>query len=129
MDTLVLKDFMTASPHSIEPHENLLKARDRMREHGCRHLPVLVQGRVVGVLSERDILSAYPTTHSDLTKMTVGETMMEEVFKLEQGDLVRDACRLMLKNKLGSILVMDKSKLVGIFTDSDAMRALLKVIG
>jgi CBS domain-containing protein len=35
----------------------------------------------------------------------------------------------MLKNKLGSILVMDKSKLVGIFTDSDAMRAMLKVIG
>lgn len=129
MNAMKLKDFMTPSPHSIEPHENLLKARDRMRDHGCRHLPVLVQGRVVGVISERDILSAYPTSNSDLTRISVGETMMEEVFKLEQGDLVSDACKLMLKHKLGSIVVMEQSKLVGIFTDSDALKALLTIIG
>ena len=55
MSTPTVKDFMTEMPHTINEDLSLKKAMEMMHEYGCRHLPVLHGGKVVGILSDRDI--------------------------------------------------------------------------
>ncbi len=121
--------FMSTSAHGIEPNETLAVARQRMQDHKFRHLPVRSGGRVVGMLSERDlyVLALFPEI--DFKKAKVNFAMTPEPYKVSPETAVAHVATEMAARRIGSALVVDdEDHLLGIFTDTDALVALGKVL-
>src|SRR5262249_10830073 len=75
-----VREYMTPAPHTIAPTSSLAKAVRTMRDHQVRHLPVVDHDRVVGVLSQRDILIMESLPGVNPTEVRVDEAMVREVF-------------------------------------------------
>lgn len=119
-----MQHVMTRSPETIRPEDVLLKAKEMMDAGGFRRLPVVREGRVVGILTERDLRE-----HGGYLKSTkVDAIMRAPVVTVESKASVEEAARLMLRNKIGGLPVVDGGKLVGIVTSSDLLRAFLDVV-
>jgi acetoin utilization protein AcuB len=115
---------MTRNPERIRPDDTLLKAKEMMEAGGFRRLPVVHEGRVVGILTERDLRE-----HSGYLKSTkVDAVMRAPVITVDSKAQVEDAARLMLQKKIGGLPVVDGDKLVGVVTSSDLLRAFLNVV-
>jgi acetoin utilization protein AcuB len=95
-----------------------------MRQHGIRHLPVLEGGRVVGLLSERDALLVESLPGVNPTVVRVDEAMAQDVFQVSPEDPVAEVVETMIDRKVGSAVVVDEDRTVGVFTTVDALRAL-----
>jgi len=116
--------IMTKHPENIGPHDALLKAKEMMDIGGFRRLTVVLEGRVVGILTERDLRE-----HAGYLDSTKADAVMKSpVVTVDSKTSVEDAARLMLSRKIGGMPVVDGGKLVGIVTTSDMLRALLSVI-
>ena len=121
-------DLMTADPFCIQLDEPLREAHKLMRMRNVRHLPVLKGDQVVGLVSERDLYLLETLKSVDPAKEPVSEAMTESPFAVVPGARVRAVVQEMLANKYGSALVVERGRVIGIFTRSDALRALLKVL-
>ncbi len=120
-----IAEVMTDAPHTIGRDEKLAQAYDVMRRFGLRHLPVLDGGRLVGVLSQRDLLFVEAAAGGvDGRVEKVGQAMAHDVFCVAPGDLVTDVAREMGERKYGCAVVLDRGSVVGIFTATDALRLL-----
>ena len=127
LSTLTVAKLMTKSPRSIEPHQTLKLAQDWMDELKVHHLPVRESGRVVGILSERDLCLAMRS--KDASSLTVEDAMLTGVHSVLEGTSVEQAAREMLKHRVGSLLVLGKDgDLKGIFTDTDSLKILAGVV-
>lgn len=119
-----ISSHMTQCPHTIGRTQTLAIAHELMLEHDIRHLPVLDGGKVVGILSERDLLLLETFKGIDSGKVTVEEAMVPEPFVASPSAPAGEICRLMAKHKYGSVIVEEHGKIVGIFTAIDALRIL-----
>ena len=117
-----IREFMTAEPHTINSHQSLKFATEKMREFGVRHLPVMERGRLVGILSDRDIKFIESFEKLDPEELTVEDAFTEGAFKVSPDASIHDVCAEMVENKYGSALVEEDQKLVGIFTWIDALK-------
>lgn len=124
MDKVTLRSFMTPSPHTIGAKQTLAAARTLMRRHHIRHLPVLEAGQLVGILSERDLLLVAGLPGIALERVAVAEAMTPEPRCLSSDSSLEWVVAEMAQARLGSILVVDDDRVVGIFTTIDALRAL-----
>lgn len=115
---------MTVSPHTIGSEQTLEKAEKIMAEFRIRHLPVLDGGKLVGILSDRDLKRVESFKDVDPRKVKVSEAYSEEPYTVSPKAPLNEVCDEMANHKYGSVLVMDNHKLVGIFTWVDALRAL-----
>jgi acetoin utilization protein AcuB len=123
--------FMTPFPHSIDVDAPLESAHKLMREHRFRHLPVMSGGEIVGVLTDRDIkLVLGPDFGSpDERELRVRDAYVERPCVVPASTPVAKVARVMAQNRIGSAIVTKHGKLVGIFTVTDACRALAEIIG
>jgi len=123
--------FMTPFPHSIDVDAPLEDAHKLMREHRIRHLPVMSDGEIVGVLTDRDIkLVLGPDFGSpDEWELRVRDAYVERPCVVPASTPVAKVARVMAQNHIGSAIVTKHGKLVGIFTVTDACRALAEIIG
>jgi acetoin utilization protein AcuB len=115
---------MTASLHTIAPARPLAAAARTMRDHHIRHLPVLEGGKVVGMLSQRDIYLIESLPGVDPTEVRVEEAMVQDVFSVTPETPVGEAIERMIEQKIGSAIVAEGEHVVGVFTTIDALRAL-----
>lgn len=123
----VIAKYMTKMPHSIEPHQMAQFAKKKMNELGCHHLPVLSERKIIGVLSERDLLYLESFEGVDMSKTPVVEAMIEDPLMVREDELLSDVAAKMLEDKVGSVLVTpDGERLSGIFTSTDALKILAK---
>lgn len=122
--------FMTPFPYSIDIDAPVEQARALMREHQFRHLPVTSGDGVVGMLTDRDIkLVLGPDFGSpDPRSLTVREVVVERPCIVPASTPVATVARTMAENHIGSAIVTKNDKLVGIFTVTDACRALAEII-
>jgi acetoin utilization protein AcuB len=122
--------FMTPFPYSIDVDAPLQEAHRLMREHRFRHLPVTSGGRLVGVLTDRDIkLVLGPDFGSpDERELKVRDAYVERPCVVSASTPVAAVARTMAENHIGSAIVTKNDKLVGIFTVTDACRALAEVL-
>ena len=120
-----IRRFMTPSPHTISMRQTLAEAHQAMRERGVRHLPVVADGKLVGVVSQRDLYLLETLRGVDVGRELVEEAMSDEPFVVAPDSLLEEVAEAMAKNKHGSALVVDSATLVGIFTSTDALRALV----
>jgi acetoin utilization protein AcuB len=119
-----VREYMSPAPHTIAPTSSLSKAVKAMREHQVRHLPVVEREHVVGVLSQRDILIMESLPGVNPTEVRVDEAMVRDVFTATPETPVGEVVETMLERKLGSTIVCEGERVLGVFTTTDALRAL-----
>lgn len=129
---MLVKDVMRSPVLTVEPGVTLEAAYRLLLEKGIRHLPVVERGRLVGIITDRDIRLA--TSHLNPKGpcpgcTQVGETMTREVVIAHPLDPVEEAARLMRERKIGSLPVLEDDQLVGIVTGIDLLDALLRLTG
>jgi acetoin utilization protein AcuB len=122
-------ELMTRCPHTIGSDQTLATAHKLMREHHLRHLPVLRGGRLVGVLTQRDLYFLETIAGVDLEIDKVADAMSPEVYTVTPEERLRDVARTMATRKLGCAVVVEKGQVVGIFTATDALRHLGEMLG
>lgn len=119
-----VREYMSPAPHTIAPTSSLSRAVKTMRENQVRHLPVVDRDRVVGVLSQRDILIMESLPGVNPTEVRVDEAMVRDVFTVPPETPVGEVAETMIERKLGSTIVSEGGRVVGVFTTTDALRAL-----
>jgi acetoin utilization protein AcuB len=107
---------MVAPVVTVTPDTLVGAARDLLRQHAIRHLPVLEDGLLVGIVSERDLLRA--TSQA----LPLREVMTRTVFVLSPGTSIREAARLFRDRRFGAVPVLDGRRLVGIVSVTDVLR-------
>jgi acetoin utilization protein AcuB len=120
---------MTPSPVCIRPEKSLAEAHRLMRLHGVRHLPVIGEGRVLGVVSQGDLRLLESIVVVDTEMVAVEEAMIDRPYMVWADTPVAEVLGQMLARHIGSALVVDRASLArgrvaGIFTAVDAMKAL-----
>jgi acetoin utilization protein AcuB len=113
------KDYMTPVPHSIAPDDSVKAARELMRRRGVRHLPVMKNGKLVGLVSERDLLMAAELAEPR-KRVEVREVMAADPYAVR--------AEAPSRRRLGSAVVLDGKRVVGVLTTVDALRALADVL-
>lgn len=119
-------EFMTKSPHTIGDDQPLARAHEMMREHRIRHLPVLHGGKLVGVVSLGDLHLIETLGDTDPEKVAVEDAMTPEPFVVQPDADLREVAAAMADHKYGTAIVAKGTKIVGIFTTTDALRALTR---
>jgi acetoin utilization protein AcuB len=122
-----IRKFMTANPHTIGQEQTLAVAHRLMQEHRVRHLPVLDAGKLVGVLSQRDLHFIETLRDVDPAKTTVEEAMTMDVYVTTPSTPLHEAAQVMADHKYGSAVVVDRGRIVGMFTTVDALTALAQL--
>jgi len=122
--------FMTPFPYSVDVDAPLEEAHKLMREHHFRHLPVTSGGSVAGVLTDRDIkLILGPDFGTpDVRELKVRDAYIERPCVVPASTPLATVARTMADSHIGSAIVTKNDKLVGIFTVTDACRALAEVL-
>jgi acetoin utilization protein AcuB len=123
-----IEKYMTPGPHSVGQEQPLAQAHKLMRDHHIRHLPVLHGGKLVGVLSDRDLHLIESLRDVDPEKVTVEEAMSEVVYTVAPKAPLDEVVREMAQHKYGCAVVQDNGKVVGVFTTVDAMRAFADLL-
>jgi acetoin utilization protein AcuB len=120
-----VSDFMTPCPVTVEIGLLLVDALDRMYADNIRHLPVVDgNGKLVGLLSTRDIAAVAAMRSIDPKKATVETAMATVPFTCSDDTPLLPVVERMEARRLGSVVVTNEDKPVGIFTTTDALRAL-----
>ena len=123
-----LKKFMTTTPHSIGKDQTLERAHEMMRTHHIRHLPVLEGGKLVGMVTERDLHLVETLRDVDPRQVIVEEAMSNHVYAVDPESSLDVVAETMAEHKYGSAVVIQNGKVVGIFTTNDACRALAELL-
>jgi acetoin utilization protein AcuB len=122
---MLVRAKMTSNPVTVTPQDTVANAQERMRTGGFRRLPVVQDGTLVGIVTDRDI-----RLYEGLEEHTkVRAVMTAHPVTVSPQSTVEDATQLMLKHKVGGLPVLDKQKLVGIITTSDILQAFLEGTG
>lgn len=124
--TIHVRQYMTVVPETIAADLALAQARDRMFQLDARHLPVVENGELVGILSDRDLHLAESLGH-DLDTTPVRRAMTPQPFSCGPEAHLHAVAAEMAAHKYGSAIVVDRDHpghVLGLFTTTDALRAL-----
>ena len=129
---------MKANPITVSPEDSFRHAMTLIRQRGIRHLPVVEEGRLVGIVTDRDLRQASPSPatsleihelHYLLQRMKVREIMTTKLITVTPETSIEEAARLMLEHKIGGLPVLRAGVLVGILTETDILRAFVDLTG
>ena len=130
-----VEDLMTRTPITTPPGTSVLDARQMMLRERIRHLLVVDNGQLLGIVTDRDIrlnlpspatsLSVWEINHL-LAGLTVARIMSKYVITVDPERDARDAARIMLDEKIGALPVLQRDRLVGIVTETDLLRAFVQ---
>jgi acetoin utilization protein AcuB len=126
-------DVMTKNPLVMTPAETIGQADELMTENRIRQLPVVDEGALLGIITDRDIRSflaqsalVEPEERAKVLRTNVREIMTAEPLTLAPDDDLREAIELLIEEKIGGIPVVDQAEgLVGIVTYVDVLRCFL----
>lgn len=119
---------MTTSPFTVDVHAKLFVAYDLMREHRLGHLPVLEDGKLVGLVSRCDLYLGEVMESGPLPSRTLLQMTRRNVPVVAPGDCVADVARTMVAQRESCVVVVDRGSVVGIFTNTDALAVLAKLL-
>lgn len=120
------------------PTDTAAAAWRLLRQHQIRHLPVVEDGKLVGIVTDRDIRLVFPSAltsgrreqdpHDTLDKVSVREIMTGQVITVAPEASIADAGRLILERRIGGLPVVQASRLVGIITKTDILAAFIEIV-
>jgi acetoin utilization protein AcuB len=135
-----IQQWMKHPVHCVKPLDSIQHAREIMEMHRINQLPVLAGGHVAGIITDRDLRAAYPSVFdapalgarpsrvsatSNPGEVTVERVMTENVLTLTPHDSVSEAARLMRRERVGAIPIVENNRLVGILARSDVLDAFV----
>lgn len=123
-----IQKYMTFLPKTIAHDQTIAQAKDLMKKIHIRHLPVTKKGTLIGILTDRDINLVLQFVDSNSEKIRAEDACSPEPYSTTPDALLSDVVRYMADHQLGSALIMDNGKLVGIFTQVDACRAIADLL-
>ena len=116
---------MSKKPVTVCPQDYLSTAQQKMQQGRFRRVPVVEDGRLTGILSERDLRQHV----GYLEKTKVNAVMIEKVLTVRPQTTLEEAAQILLKHKIGGLPVIEGGRLEGIITTSDILKAFLDVMG
>jgi acetoin utilization protein AcuB len=122
-----IRNFMTPTPLTIGRAQTLAAAHILMRARRVRHLPVLDGGKLVGLVSQRDLHLVETLKDVDPTAVLVEEAMSEAPYTVGPGTPLAKVAETMVRRRYGSAVIVERGRVVGMFTTVDALRALSAV--
>jgi acetoin utilization protein AcuB len=123
---------------SVPPEMPVLEALALFKKNQLRRAPVMKDGKMVGIISESDVLNASPSSVTTLSvweinylmsKVTVKQVMTKKVITIEVGTPIEDAARIMVDAKIGGMPVTRAGKIVGMITETDLFKVFLELMG
>jgi len=123
---------------SVAPDASIHDVLAMFKKEHIRRAPVIKSGKLVGIISERDLLNASPSPVSSLSvwemnyllsKVTVNQVMSKKVKSVDFDTPIEDAARLMADNKIGGLPVLRSGKVVGMITETDLFKIFLELMG
>lgn len=126
---VLVSDLMITNPNTVHPDAPLSQVLQLMRDVSCRHLPVLENGLLVGIISERDLRLAvkvpifdFEDVHShQIRSMVAGEIMTSNPITAELNTTIQQAAKWLNANDIGALPVVENGVLVGIITAYDIL--------
>jgi acetoin utilization protein AcuB len=128
VEATAVGSHMTRAPLTLGADQPLAMAHRLMRAKRIRHLPVLRAGKLVGMLSQRDLMLIETLPDVDPATVPVEDAMTTEVFAVSPDVSLANVVRRMAQGRLGSAVVMEGSRVVGLFTATDACRTLARLL-
>ena len=134
---MLIQEIMTVNPVTVSPGEKLRTAIEKMSSARCRRMPVVAQGRLVGLIADLDIREALNSPiilrerwqDEDLVDhVTVEACMTPNPITVTPETPVVQAAELMRDHKISSLPVLDGDRLVGIVTETDMLSALIQLL-
>jgi acetoin utilization protein AcuB len=132
-----VRELMTGGLITVRPETPVQEARDLLAREGIRHLPVTrADGVLAGIVTDRDIRLSLPSRATSLSageinhliaRLTVGEIMTRTVITIGPDAPAREGARVMLDHRIGALPVVDDGRLIGIVTETDIVRAFVRV--
>lgn len=135
-------DWMNAHPVTVHPDESATRARALLEKFRINQLPVISEGRLIGILTDRDLRDAFPSVFSaaagptgrargdaDPDRMRVSNLMTTNVLTASPDDAMQVAAALMRQERIGALPVVQDDRVVGILTRSDVLAAFLRLHG
>ncbi len=119
-----IRGVMKGDPITISAELTVEDARERMQANGIRHLPVLQGERLIGVISERDVARAEAVGGSHLRRVRVADAMAPDPYTCHPDEHLRRVVSDMAVRRLGCVVVVERGRVVGIFTTVDALQRL-----
>jgi acetoin utilization protein AcuB len=135
MKTQLVKDWMTPNPITAPLDMSLPQALQVMKEHNIRRLPVVDRGKLVGIVTRGDLRGAQPSEATSLSifelhylvgRITLDQIMTRNPITATRDMRIVDAARVMLQNKVAGLPVVEDGVVVGIITESDIFRMVVK---
>jgi len=136
---MLVEKWMTRTPVTIEESDSLSMAMHVLKEKKIRRLPVLRKGKLVGIVTDRDLKAASPSEatsldiwelHFLLGKLKIKDVMSKKLITITPKDTIEKAAMVMMERRIGGLPVVDESgALIGILTEDDVFRALVEVTG
>lgn len=136
---MLIKDWMATTILTVDANTSVMRATRTMKENNIRRLPVMSHGKLIGVITDRDLKEASPSTTSDidihemyylLSEMKVKDVMTDKCISLKQNDTLEKAALVMLKERISGIMILDdEEKLVGLLSETDILRGFIQATG
>jgi acetoin utilization protein AcuB len=123
---------------TVSPESLVIEVLELMKKHHIRRTPVTKDGKLVGIISDKDILNASPSPTTALSvwemnyllsKIRIRDVMSQKVLTVNEDTPIEEAAKIMSDNKIGGLPVMNGDKIVGIITETDLFKALLGLMG
>lgn len=123
----LVRDLMTLMPQTIGFDISVTKAMEMMAKHACHHLPVLEGGKLVGVLSDRDLSMIRHDSDTITAEHLVKDLMSDSPIIIEPSAAINTAIQTMLDNKINSLIVRaEENQPWGILTSTDLLRHVVE---
>ncbi len=135
---MFVKDFMTEDQIVVPLEASIPYTANLMKKHKLKRFPVMDQGILVGLITEKDIAKSLPSPATSLSKheinyltakMTVADAMTKDVVTTSPDTTVEEAIMLMRQHDIGCLVVLEEKNLVGIITESSVFDALTRLFG
>jgi CBS domain-containing protein len=127
----IVREIMMSSPVTLKPDDTMDLANDIISLGGIRHIPIVENGKLVGLLSARDLIGAaasqvfglkQKTTSALLKTVLTKEIMKKRLITVEPQTEIKEAAHLMTHHKVGCLPVLNAGSLVGLVTTTDVLR-------
>ena len=122
---MIVGNRMTKEPITVGPDDLLIRASHKMQAGGFRRVPVVSEGKLVGIVTERDVREH----HGHLEHTKINGAMTENPLTVTPATTLEEATQILLERQIGGLPVVADGRLIGIITASDILNAFLDVIG
>ena len=131
-------DRMSRPVITVSPDDSAIDVRAMFNKEHIRRAPVVKKGKLVGLVTETDLINASPSKvtslsiwemHYLVSKIKVKDVMSKKVISVDADTPIEEAARKMADNKIGGMPVMNNGRVVGIITETDLFKSFLELMG